>query len=210
MATWLFSCSSNSQIYPSKSFTPESSNSSESLPLLIFLHGAGERGSDLDKLGLHGPLKELDAGREFDCLIWAPLCPEDVWWEVDKLQASFEKFLSEHNVDMDRIYLTGLSMGGYASWHWACARPDLFAAFAPICGGGNTEDVEAIVNLPVWVFHGEKDDVVSIEESRKMVKALQEAGGSPRFTTYPEAYHDSWTMTYSNDKFYEWLFSFSK
>lgn len=196
------------ETYPHTVETPDNYEQDEaSYPLLIFLHGAGERGDDLSKLGKHGPLKLMNAGKTFEQIVYAPLCPEDQWWEVDRLQASLEKLLKEYRIDRDRIYLTGLSMGGYATWKWAAAYPDQFAAIAPICGGGDHNDVEGLAKIPIWAFHGDADELVPLLESHKMIVAIQDAGGRPHFTIYEGVGHDSWTETYANDQFWEWLFS---
>jgi predicted peptidase len=108
-------------------------------------------------------------------------------------------------VDPDRVYLTGLSMGGYGTWSLAAAHPERFAAIVPICGGGNPADAAKLASLPVWVFHGAKDPTVPLERSKEMVEAIKSAGGNPRFTIYPEAGHDSWTETYNNPELYQWL-----
>ncbi len=118
-----------------------------------------------------------------------------------------DKIIAEDRVDADRVYLTGLSMGGYGTWDWAIQSPDRFAAIAPICGGGNPDKVRAIRSMPVWVFHGAKDPTVPIAESEKMVKALKKAGSNVKFTVYPEAGHDSWTETYNNPELYKWFLS---
>ncbi|HEX3000480.1 MAG TPA: prolyl oligopeptidase family serine peptidase [Armatimonadota bacterium] len=112
---------------------------------------------------------------------------------------------ARYRVDPDRIYLTGLSMGGYGAWDMAIEFPDLFAAIAPLCGGGDPGAVAAIKHLPVWVFHGGKDPTVPLRSSEEMVQALQALGNPVQFTIYPEAGHDCWTETYNNPKLYEWF-----
>ena len=179
-------------------------------PLLIFLHGAGERGDDLELLKVHGPPKLIAAGKEFPCVVLAPQCEKHTRWYPQALIELIDKIANEYKVDKSRIYLTGLSMGGYGTWALATEYPKVFAAIAPICGGGRPDKAQALVGIPTWVFHGAKDKRVKIEESEKMVEAIKAAGGDPKFTVYPEAEHDSWTETYDNPEFFEWLFEQKK
>lgn len=178
-------------------------------PLLVFLHGAGESGSDLEKIKIHGPPK-LIANGDFDhpCIVVSPQCPGR-GWNTDLVAALIDDICGTYRVDEDRIYLTGLSMGGFGSWALAAARPERFAAVAPICGGGNPADAIKLRGLPIWVFHGEKDNVVPLAASQVMVKALEALGqkDNVKFTVYPEAGHDSWTQTYEDPEFYAWLFA---
>lgn len=174
-------------------------------PLLIFLHGAGERGTDLDLVTRHGPPKLIKQGQKFLFIMVAPQCPKDRWWDVEELDAWLDALLKQLPVDEKRIYLTGLSMGGFGTWAWAINRPDRFAALAPICGGGNPLEAYKLKDIPIWVFHGAKDPVVPIKRSEEMVEAVKQAGGNVKFTVYPEAGHDAWTETYNNPQFYEWL-----
>jgi predicted peptidase len=178
-------------------------------PLLLFLHGAGERGSDLNLVKKHGPPKLIDQGKELPFVVVSPQCPTSSWWpeQVDALTALLDEIQSKYAVDADRVYLTGLSMGGFGTWTLACRYPERFAALAPICGGGDKYLVSRLKNVPVWVFHGAKDPVVPLQSSTDMVEALKRAGGNVQFTVYPEAQHDSWTETYNNPKLYEWFLS---
>lgn len=186
----------------------------EPYPLVLFLHGAGERGDgseeQLPNVAKHGPPKQVAAGRQFPFILVSPQCsyaepnvPRG--WQADQLLALLDKLEQQLNVDTKRIYLTGLSMGGFGSWRLASAAPERFAAVAPICGGGNPQDVTALVDVPLWAFHGAKDPVVKLEATTNCIEAIREAGGHPRLTVYPEATHDSWTETYDNPMFYEWL-----
>lgn len=181
-------------------------------PLILFLHGFGERGSnptDLDLLKKHGLPRLIAEGKDFPFIIASPQCPAQSWWphELDAMKALLDHLLEQHPVDKNRVYLTGLSMGGYGSWRFGCAYPELFAAIAPICGGGVRGLVEPLKNTPVWVFHGAKDTAVPLALSEEMVHALEEVGGTVRFTVYPEAGHDSWTETYNNPELYDWFLS---
>lgn len=174
-------------------------------PLMLFLHGAGERGNDLQKVAIHGPAKLIKNGKEFPFIIISPQCPENQWWDIDALDVLLNNIVKEYKVDEDRIYLTGLSMGGYGTWALALKYPHRFAAIAPICGAGNPVLAQTIRHLPTWVFHGAKDQVVPIKHSQDMVDALKEVGGNVQFTNYPDAGHDSWTETYNNPELYEWF-----
>ena len=183
-------------------------------PLLLFLHGAGERGEDLNKVGLHGPPKLVAEGRSFPFLIVSPQCPVDAWWpsglQVATLGALLDDVARRYRVDRKRVYVTGLSMGGYGTWSLAAAYPRRFAAIAPVCGGGNPDDVARIAHVPAWAFHGAKDEVVPVAKSKEMVKALRKAGGKPKLTVYADAGHDSWTNAYDDPRLYAWFLEHSR
>lgn len=183
-------------------------------PLIIFLHGAGERGDNLNRVKVHGPPKLVEQGKEFPFIIVSPQCPEKQRWDDAMLTILLDHICKEYRVDTSRLYLTGLSMGGYGSWSLGMALCDRFAAIAPICGGGSFIDVynasgakgKALRSLGVWAFHGAKDTVVPISESEKMVEALRKFGHpDPKLTIYPDARHDSWTKTYDNPELYQWF-----
>jgi predicted peptidase len=178
-------------------------------PLLLFLHGAGERGDDLNLVKKHGPPKLIEQGREFPFLVVSPQCPLNSWWpeQVDALIALLDEVQSKYAVDADRVYLTGLSMGGFGTWTLISRHPERFAAAAPICGGGDRYLARRLKDVPVWAFHGAKDPVVPLQATTDMVEALKRAGGDVQLTVYPEAQHDSWTETYNNPRLYEWLLS---
>lgn len=186
-------------------YLPQDYEQQESWPLLLFLHGAGERGEDLERVKRHGPPKLVAAGKQFPFIVVSPQCPPDRWWQPFELMALLDAVQAQHKVDADRIYVTGLSMGGFGTWQLAAYAPQRFAAIAPICGGGERYWAPQLAALPAWVFHGAKDLGVPVERSQQMVDALQAVGGAPRLTIYPEAGHDAWTETYDNPEFYEWL-----
>jgi len=179
-------------------------------PLMLFLHGAGERGNDLQKVAIHGPAKLIKQGKEFPFIIVSPQCPENQWWDIESLDLLLKDISNQYRVDKNRIYLTGLSIGGYGTWAMAMEYPRRFAAIAPICGGGTPVIAGKIKHLPTWVFHGAKDEVIPLKNSQEMVDALKDAGGNVKFTIYSEAQHDSWTKTYNNPELYEWFLSHSK
>ena len=178
--------------------------SRKSWPLVLFLHGSGESGSDLAKVKTHGPPKLVETNGPFPFILVSPQS-SGRGWNPDVLNALLDSVIKRYRVDKDRVYLTGLSMGGYGTWSLAAAHPEKFAALAPICGGGNPADAAKLARLPIWVFHGGKDTTVPLKRSEEMVEALKAAGGNPKFTVYPEAGHDSWTATYDNPEFYQWL-----
>ncbi|NNF23001.1 MAG: phospholipase [Saprospiraceae bacterium] len=211
MITSAFSCHSDGS-YPYLIYHPEGydSESQSKYPLLIFLHGSGESGDDLSLVEKHGPPMMIKNGHDFTAIVVSPQKPIDSWWEVSRLESTLKEILSGNNVDLNRIYLTGLSMGGYGTFAWSIAYPERFAALAPVCGGGDPEKAGAIKDIPTWVFHGAKDNVVPLIRSQEMVDAIKAAGGNPQFTIYPEADHDSWSETYANEAFWTWLFAQEK
>ena len=184
----------------------------ERWPLVLQLHGAGERGHDLSLVKKHGIFRRVEQGQEFPFLAAAPQCAPDHWWDDydQALIAMLDEVAADYGVDRDRVYLTGLSMGGYGTWGLAAQHPDRFAAIAPICGGGFPfrgfpDKVRVLRHVPVWAFHGAKDPVVPVRESQVMVQALEACGGQVRLTVYPDVEHDSWTRTYENPELYAWL-----
>ncbi|MBN2558127.1 MAG: prolyl oligopeptidase family serine peptidase [Clostridia bacterium] len=189
-------------------YIPDEYKEEEKHPLLLFLHGAGERGPDTEAVKKHGPPKLIEAGSDFPFIMAAPQCPAGSWWssELHRLHGLLESLKARYNVDEDRIYLTGLSMGGYGTWDMAMEYPGTFAALAPICGGSrDKEGFKKIARIPVWVFHGEEDRVVPFELSREAVEILTDLGADVRFTAYPGVGHDSYTRTYENPELYEWM-----
>ena len=183
---------------------PKDYDPNKKYPLLIFLHGRGEQGTDLQRVKIHGPWKKVEE-LGLPMLIVAPQSPKDQWWDTDALEALTLDLIDKLNVDEDRVYLTGLSMGGGGTWRLAARRPDLFAAIVPICGHGVPSKAGSFKHLPIWVFHGKRDRTVYLHETTRMVEALHAEDIEPRVTIYPEAGHDSWSETYNNPKVYEWL-----
>ncbi|MDT8303855.1 MAG: prolyl oligopeptidase family serine peptidase [Sedimentisphaerales bacterium] len=181
-------------------------------PLMVFLHGAGERGNVLNKVAVHGPPKIVKNKKDFPFILVSPQCPEGDWWteKVEVLINLVDDIAARYKVDKKRIYLTGLSMGGYGTWALASAYPERFAAIAPICGGGSRIMSLRLKDIPIWVFHGGKDTVVPLEESEEMVNAIRKRGGDVKFTIYPDAGHDSWTESYNNQELYDWFLEHSK
>jgi len=177
----------------------------ERWPLVIFLHGSGERGTDLELVKRHGPPRRVEEGADFPFVLASPQCPLGRWWSIDQLDALLRHLTATLEVDTDRVYVTGLSMGGFGTWSLALEFPDRFAAIAPVCGGGIPYRANLLRDLPVWAFHGRKDPVIPPSYSVEMVEAINAAGGNARLTIYPDAGHDSYTETYARADLYEWL-----
>jgi pimeloyl-ACP methyl ester carboxylesterase len=173
-------------------------------PVLVFLHGVGETGSDIRKVRGHGLPRLIEEGRQFPFIVISPQSRVRSW-DTRDLHDLLQNAFAGLRVDRDRIYLTGLSMGGYGTWNMAISHPEMFAAIAPICGGGSESGAARLRNIPVWCFHGDADDVVSISESEKMVNASKKYNPNVKFTVYPGVGHDSWTQTYDNEALFDWL-----
>lgn len=209
---------------------PRNIDEGEKYPLVIFYHGAGERGNDNTKQLVHGMADFASEAnrRQYPCFVVAPQCPDgqqwvDTPWTLDAhtmprhpapaMQLSLDlldKLQTEFSIDPARIYVTGLSMGGFGVWDAIQRRPNLFAAAAPVCGGGDVALAKSIAAIPLWAFHGDKDTVVKPRRSRDMIAALKAAGGSPRLTEYPGVGHNSWAATYRDPELHAWLFAQKK
>jgi predicted peptidase len=199
-------------------------------PLVIFLHGAGERGDDNQKQLVHG-MNDFAADEimaKYPAFVLAPQCPEgQKWSEVDwsakssTLPAEISPSLAatlkaadalqkEFSIDPKRIYITGLSMGGYGAWDALSRQPERFAAAAIICGGGDPAYVAKMKEVAIWLFHGGEDRAVPVGRSREMIDALKAAGANPKYTEYPGVGHNSWARTYADPALYDWLFAQKK
>jgi len=188
-------------------YLPADYDKQDKWPLILFLHGAGERGDNLDRVKVHGPPKLIEHGKPFPFIVVSPQCPNGHWWntELVTLSALLDDIVAHYKVDKDRVYLTGLSMGGFGTWALAGYAPDRFAAIIPICGGGEPLLARALKNTPVWAFHGAKDPIVPVKRSQDLIDALKRTNAEAKLTIYPEALHDSWSATYDNPEIYEWL-----
>lgn len=188
-------------------YLPKDYDKKDAWPLVLFLHGAGERGDDLNLVKKHGPPKLIEEGKDLPFIVVSPQCPKDnSWtWQLRELTALVDDLTARYKVDKDRIYLTGLSMGGFGTWALAAYQPDRFAAIIPICGGGEMLMTRRLTQVPIWAFHGAKDPVVPLRRSEELVQALERAKGNVKLTVYPDALHDSWTATYDNPDVWEWL-----
>ncbi len=193
-------------------------------PLLLFLHGLGESSNDdLSRVKIHGPAHLVESRPDFPFVVVTPqLAPplkegekpsrdellEKVGkaWKAEELIQLVDHIAANMNVDPERIYVTGLSMGGYGTWRLVAAHPERFAAAVPICGGGEPDKMAmALARVPIWAFHGAKDQVVPLAEGQRMVDAVKQAGGDMKFTVYPDVEHNSWKATYDNQEVYDWL-----
>ncbi|MCE5268504.1 MAG: prolyl oligopeptidase family serine peptidase [Planctomycetaceae bacterium] len=195
-------------------------------PLVLFLHGAGERGVDNARQLTHGVggFATAEMRREHPCFVVAPQCPTDRRWvEVDwalpahKMPKEIseplglalellDKLLVELPVDRDRVYVTGLSMGGFGTWDVLSRRPEQFAAGVPVCGGGDVGQAEKLKRIPIWAFHGDQDRTVLVSRTKDMVNSIRKIGGVAKMTIYPGVDHDSWIATYADPKVMAWLF----
>ena len=174
-------------------------------PLILFLHGGGERGTDIEKVKVHGPLKIAAQRPDFPFIVIAPQVDTNLIWSTARLDALLDDVQEKYRVDLDRIYVTGLSMGGYGAWHLAMEFPRRFAALVPISGGATPSGMCALRHLPIWVFHGARDEVIKLDRSEELVERLKRCNGNVRFTVYPDAGHDAWTRTYDNPELYDWF-----
>jgi predicted peptidase len=211
---------------------PEKIEPGKKYPLVVFLHGAGERGDDNQSQLKYLPewMARPEARQKFPCFVLAPQCRErKKWTEInwgDRLSAKLaneptdqmkavvailDETIKKLPVDEKRIYLTGLSMGGYGSWELAMRYPDRFAAVAPVCGGGDESKADVLKDIPIWAWHGDADEAVPVERSRRMIEAIKKAGGKPRYTELSGVGHDSWTPAYTRtDGVVPWLFEQAK
>lgn len=215
---------------PYRLLAPMNYNPKEKYPLVVFLHGAGERGDDNEKQLVHGVpefLKPEDR-KDCPCFLIAPQCPEGKKWvEVDwsadtHMQPKepsepmgmtlglIDQMQKDYSIDPKRIYVTGLSMGGYGTWDIIARKPGLFAAAVPICGGADETTAPKIAKVPIWAFHGAKDQAVKVSRTRNMIAALKKAGGDPKYTEYPEEGHASWVPAYKDAEMMKWLFTQKK
>ncbi len=179
------------------------------IPLIIFLHGSGERGTDVEKVKVHGPLKYVN-NNTLDAFILAPQCPENTYWESESLFQLIQKICKENpNIDPQRIYLTGLSMGAWGVWNLAFAHPEMFAAIVPIAGFVDRVPMVEnckIKHIPTHIYHGLLDDVVDVNYAIEIYKKLKTCSLNIALTIFDDANHDSWSRVYDNAKTYEWMF----
>ncbi|MDZ4307512.1 prolyl oligopeptidase family serine peptidase [Allopontixanthobacter sp.] len=177
-------------------------------PLMIFLHGSGERGDDIARVKLHGPPKHADRNPDFPFILISPLLGAEQDWDIAKLDRILDHVVATLPVDPSRIYLTGLSRGGHATWRWGAAEPQRFAALAPVAGRGEADTACALKDTPLWAFHGDRDDVVPPEGSFAMARAIRACNGRiARLTIYPDLGHNAWDPAYEDPELYLWLLS---
>lgn len=215
---------------PYRLLIPKQNLKTGAYPLVLFLHGSDERGTDNMKqlyvgLNIFADEKMM---RRYPCFIAAPQCPTgmkwvDVNWKEERHTMHenptpslamaielVEELQKEFSIDNKRIYITGYSMGGFGAWEAIERRPDLFAAAVPVCGGGDETKAFRAARMPIWAFHGALDQIVKVSRSRNMIDAIVMAGGMPRYTEYPEINHFSWGLAYSDPQVFEWLFKQKK
>ena len=179
-------------------------------PLVLFLHGAGERGSRVEAVKANGPPRMIEQGHDFPAIVVSPQCPADSWWtdHLLPLKALLDQVAADHRVDPERIYITGLSMGGYGALALAADDPERFAGVVAICGGGSPVIARRLRAKPVWLFHGDADRIVPVSQTRDMAAWLERAGNERlKVTIYEGVDHDSWTPAYADAEMWEWLFS---
>jgi len=222
--------SEDGSILPYRILLPDDFEEGKIYPLVLFLHGMGERGDDNEAQltwGVEAFAKE-DFRKDHPAIVIAPQAPDDDFWAnlnwrendaalmenpTKPLQMAYElihKLSDDYPVDRDRLYITGLSMGGFGTWDLITRYPDTFAAAMPVCGGGDSSKAHLLMDLPIWNFHGALDDVVPPELSRDMIDAIREAGGTPGYTEYPHVDHFSWIPAYEDRFALEWLFDQKK
>lgn len=192
-------------------YQPENySDSGEPVPMMLFLHGRGESDGPLSVVAKWGPPRRLAAGEHMKYLVVSPQCPRSSFWSADDQQKRLTELLAHvketYNIDEDRIYLTGLSMGGFGSWRLAADHAEMFAAVAPVCGAGDPKNAEKLAKLPIWAWHGTDDTAVPFERSVEMVDAIKAAGGEKvRFTSLEHIGHFSWQAAYQSNDLYAWF-----
>lgn len=198
--------------YRSWLYVPAGYDGARALPLVVFLHGSGERGSDLELVKKHGPPKMIAAGHAFPFIVVSPQCPAETWWSECRVMAAVDDLLANLRIDRARVYLTGLSMGGAGTWEVAARHPDRFAAILPICGAGDQKRfAKRLIDMPTWAFHGDQDTAVPLERSVEMIDAMNAANAKEaKLTVYPGVGHDSWTATYENPEVFAWLLSHAR
>ncbi len=180
--------------------------SEAAFPLLLFLHGGGESGSDIEQVKRHGPPRMIEEGHSFPMIVVSPQNPElKGFWDEDLLAELLDDLETRLRVDRKRIYLTGLSRGAYGAWRLAMEHPDRFAALVPISGAAPAPYGNWLKDMPIWVFHGAKDPVIPVAESEDIVRTIRNSGRTIHFTVYPEAGHDAWTQAYADPALWSWL-----
>jgi predicted peptidase len=218
--------SAHGRTLPYRLLKPDQIESGKSYPLVLFLHGAGERGSD-NAQQLSNAARQFARPinrRKYPCFVLAPQCPSGKSWSVWSKHAMLgeptvpmklalellDRLVAELPVDKNRIYVTGLSMGGHGTWDVIARRPGYFAAAMPICGGGDPAQAAKMTKLPIWAFHGDRDDRVPYQRTVEMIEAIRQAGGEPKMTIFRGVDHDCWGLAYGNPAVLDWLFAQKK
>ena len=212
---------------PYRLLKPENYDPKQKYPLVVFFHGAGERGTDNVAQLKHcvPTFIKPEVRAKYPCFVLVPQCPQnEKWVDMDwggekgtmpaapsssmrKALELIDALQKEFSIDAKRLYVSGISMGGYATWDVLCRKPGMFAAGVPICGGGDVSKVAPMAKVPVWAFHSEDDNAVKVVRTRTMIQAMKDAGGSPKYTEYTGLGHNSWTKAYSEPELLPWLFA---
>ncbi len=190
-------------------FVPHDYKGDKEYPIILFLHGAGERAGGKKQpveVGIGPAIEKRE--KSFPFLVVIPQA-EKTWQaksaDAERALAMLAEVQKDYKVDAKRIYLSGLSMGGFGTWSLAISHPDKWAAIVPVCGRGDVKQAAKIKDIPCWCFHGDADAAVKVEGSRNMIEALKKAGGEPKYTEYPGVGHNSWDRAYATKELYEWL-----
>ncbi len=214
---------------PYRLFVPTFHSPKATYPLVLYLHGAGERGNDGNDLVLkNGALEFEKRQSQYPCYILVPQCPKELKWSPYQKELGYYRLAdsasliqdallhlvrfiqSHHAVDSLRQYVVGMSMGGFGTWELVMRNPSLFAAAVPICGGGDVTNVQHVKHLPIWVFHGSDDQVIKVDWSRALVDSLKALGAPVRYTEFPNVGHNAWSPAFATEELYQWLFSQKK
>ena len=197
--------------YPYMLSMPKGSTKKDLLPLIVFLHGKSLSGDSLEKLHQYGAIAAIKKGKKIPAIVLAPQCPEGEGWNPAKIYRLIQRIKKTYTVDTNRIYVTGMSMGGYGTFRFVAKYPDLIAAAAPLCGGGEINTGQSLSKVPLWVMHGARDTEVPIIQSKKMVKAIYLCDSTKcLFTVFPKLGHGELTQCYEMDELYTWLLSHKK
>jgi len=197
----------DTKIHYLKYLPKDYSKAGKKWPLMIFLHGRGESGDKLQIVKKWGPPRIVETKSDFPFVLISPQCPDGrIGHNTKHIKKLIDDTIKNHNIDTHRVYLTGLSMGGFGSWKLAAEHPEFFAAVAPICGGGKPETAEKLKDVPIWAFHGDKDSVVPLSQTTDITNAIKEVGGKKiKVTIYKDVGHDSWRKAYADKELYKWF-----
>jgi predicted peptidase len=193
-------------------YLPEDSILTKQPPIMIFLHGRSLSGSDLNLVKKYGVVHEIEKGTTFPAIVIAPQVPKGKSWEPDKIKNVLDYVQSQYSTDSNRVYVTGMSLGGYGTLHFAGAYPELVTAAVALCGGGNVNDGCSLAEVPLWIQHGNRDAAVPISESEKIVKAIKACNGGTnlKYTVVDGADHGDLERAFRTSEIYDWMFQYSK
>jgi predicted peptidase len=186
-------------------YLPSEYRTTERWPVVLYLHGSGVRGYEIQRVRQYGLPRHLDEGNVYPAMVAAPQCREGANWRPDELVLLLDLLGDQFSIDESRIYVVGESMGGYGAWDCAACVPEKLAAVVPLCGGGDPKLADKLVRLPIWAFHGEEDDVIPPSESQEMVDAIKLLGGQARLTILPGQGHNLSDIPCKNQELIEWM-----